>query len=161
MSENTTASSLLENCKSFNENVTSLAKEQSSKVNNRALFLQSLVESSIDRIIETSRNHEDLASARSLVCDLLKLEIKKFVDEKSAFDQTLGKIVVTSEIIRYIEESFATESEKDQKTINRKIAEARVKERIEKGDDLTSQARKPGEHPEKLRDVRNLQGEKS
>ena len=158
MSDNTIAVSLMENCERFGENVSELAREQGKIINNRIGFLHDLIDSSIDRIVDISKENDDMTSAKSLICELLKLEIKKFVDEKSSFDQTLGKIVVTNEVVKYIKNSLDAEDDKNQAEKNRRAAEDRVQKRVENGDDLNIERRGPGEHPEKLKYIRNTQG---
>jgi hypothetical protein len=157
MSENIIAISLLENCEKFAEQIVDLAKEQGQIVNTRLIFIQGLLESSVDSIVKATRSNEDVDSAKFLACNLLKSEIEKFINQKSTFDQTLGKLVVTNEITKYIKDSLAAENEKKQAELNKEKAEARVKERIEVGDNLDSKSRNYGEHPEKLKNIRDLQ----
>ena len=163
MSENIIANALLENCESFSEKASSLAKEQSIEINNRAIFLQSLIETSISCVAEISREKEDMSSATKLISNILQTEIKKFTNEKSMFDQTLGKIVITNEVTNYIKTLSSQEkSRKEEELEQRRLeseAKARVKERIDAGEDLSYRQRQPGEHPEKLKNIRNLQSE--
>jgi predicted ATP-binding protein involved in virulence len=163
MSENVITSALVENCERFSEKASSLAKEQSIAVNNRAVFLQSLIETTISCVATASRKNEDMSSANELISNLLQVEIKKFVDEKAMFDQTLGKVVTTNEVVNYIKSKISQEKSKKEEKLRQDTLEAkaaeRVKERIDRGEDLAAESRKPGEHPEKLKDIRNIQPE--
>tara|TARA_R110001583_G_scaffold7985_21_gene39030 strand:+ start:1745 stop:2248 length:504 start_codon:yes stop_codon:yes gene_type:complete len=163
MSENVIVNSLVKNCEDFGEKAASLAKEQAIEVNNRAVFLQSLLETAFSCVADISKKNEDMTSATDLVSNLLKLEIKKFVNKKEVFDQTLGKIIVTNEIVNYAKLLSSQEkSKKEEELEAQKLANdsmTRVKERIDLGEDISATSRKIGEHPEKLKNIRNLKDE--
>ena len=91
MSDNTIAVSLMENCERFGENVSELAREQGKIINNRIGFLHDLIESSIDRIVDISKENDDMTSAKSLICELLKLEIKSSLMKNLLLIRHLGK----------------------------------------------------------------------